>query len=104
MLIKQQNICKSILFIINLLTKPILFINHLVMIDPNEKKKGLNNFARYSSISFQMIVVIGVFAFAGYKIDAYRETKTPIFTAALSLIGVGVAMYQVVKQLNKNEP
>ncbi|WEK18960.1 MAG: AtpZ/AtpI family protein [Candidatus Pedobacter colombiensis] len=74
------------------------------MIDPNEKKKGLNNFARYSSISFQMIVVIGVFAFIGYKIDAYRRAKTPIFTAALSLLGVGVAMYQVVKQLNKNEP
>jgi F0F1-type ATP synthase assembly protein I len=66
-----------------------------------EKKKGLNNFAKYSSISFQMIVIIGVFAFAGHKIDVYREAKTPIFTAALSLLGVAAAMYQVVKQLNK---
>lgn len=71
------------------------------MIDPNEKKKNLNNFAKYTSISFQMIVVIGVFAFAGHKIDVYRDAKTPIFTASLSLIGVAVAMYQVVKQLNK---
>lgn len=73
------------------------------MEDPNEKKRGLKNFARYSSISFQMIVVIGVFAFVGHKIDVYREAKTPIFTAALSLIGVAVAMYQVVQQLNKTK-
>lgn len=71
------------------------------MINPNDKKKGLNNFAKYSSISFQMIVVIGVFAFIGHKIDEYRQAKTPFFTAGLSLVGVGVAMYQVVKQLNK---
>lgn len=71
------------------------------MTDPKERKKGLNNFAKYSAISFQMIVVIGVFAFAGHKIDVYRNAKTPVFTAALSLLGVAVAMYQVVKQLNK---
>lgn len=70
--------------------------------DPDGQKKGLNTFARYSSISFQMIVVIGAFAFAGYKIDEWRNSKTPVFTAALSLIGVAVSMYQVVKQLNKN--
>lgn len=71
------------------------------MKDPEEQKKGLSNFAKYTAISFQMIVVIGVFAFAGHKIDVYRGAKTPIFTAALSLAGVAVAMYQVVKQLNK---
>ncbi len=73
------------------------------MKDPNEKKKIVNAFARYSSISIQMIVVIGIFAFAGHKIDEYREAKSPLFTAGLSLVGVAVAMYQVLKQLNKND-
>ncbi len=73
------------------------------MKDPEQRKKGLNTFARYSSISFQMIVVIGAFAFAGYKIDEWRNSKTPVFTAGLSLVGVAVSMYQVVKQLNKND-
>ncbi|ETZ20290.1 AtpZ/AtpI family protein [Pedobacter sp. V48] len=72
------------------------------MVDPEEKKKGLNTFAKYSSISFQMLATIGVFAFIGYKIDEYRGSKTRIITAVFSLIGVGAAMYQVVKQLNKN--
>lgn len=73
------------------------------MMDPNEKKKGLNNFAKYTSISFQMLATIGVFAFIGYKIDEYRNSKTPIFTAVLSLLGVVLSLYQVVRQLNKNE-
>ena len=73
------------------------------MTEPDEKKKNVNNFAKYSSISFQMLVTIGVFAFAGYKIDAYRDSKTPLFTAILSLFGVVLSLYQVVKQLNKND-
>jgi F0F1-type ATP synthase assembly protein I len=74
-----------------------------MMTDPNEKKRDLNNFAKYSSIGFQMLATIGVFAFAGYKIDEYRNSKSPIFTAILSLFGVVLSLYQVVKQLNKKE-
>ena len=73
------------------------------MAGPNENKRNANNFARYSSISFQMLVTIGLFAFAGYKIDEYRNSKTPIFTALLSLAGVVISLYQVVRQLNKND-
>jgi F0F1-type ATP synthase assembly protein I len=72
------------------------------MKDSNEEKQNVNNFARYSAISFQMLATIGLFAFAGYKIDEYRHSKTPVFTAILSLAGVVISLYQVVKQLNKN--
>ncbi|WP_316822273.1 AtpZ/AtpI family protein [Pedobacter gandavensis] len=70
--------------------------------DPKEEKKNVNTFAKYSSISFQMLATIGVLAFAGYKIDEYQHTKHPIYTAVLGLLGVVVSLYQVVKQLNKN--
>jgi F0F1-type ATP synthase assembly protein I len=69
----------------------------------DNNKKEVNNFAKYSSISFQMLATIGVFAFIGYKLDEYKQTKTPIFTAIFSLIGVVISLYQVVKQLNKKE-
>ena len=69
----------------------------------DDKKKSVNNFARYSSISFQMLATIGVFAFIGYKLDAYQHTKTPIYTATFCLVGVVISLYQVVKQLNKKE-
>jgi F0F1-type ATP synthase assembly protein I len=69
----------------------------------DDKKKDVNNFAKYSSISFQMLATIGLFAFIGYKLDEYQHTKAPIFTAIFSLIGVIISLYQVVKQLNKKE-
>lgn len=73
------------------------------MTDLNENKRNISNFAKYSAIGFQMLAIIGVFAFAGYKIDESREAKLPIFTAMLSLVGVVLSMYQVVKQLNKSK-
>jgi heme/copper-type cytochrome/quinol oxidase subunit 4 len=73
------------------------------MTAPNEKKKNVNNFAKYSSISFQMLVTIGLFAFAGYKIDESKNNKTPVFATILSFIGVVVSLYMVIKQLNKND-
>lgn len=73
------------------------------MEEPKDGKQNFNNFARYSAISFQMLATIGLFAVAGYKIDEYRNAETPLFTALLSLTGVIISLYQVVKQLNKNE-
>ena len=73
------------------------------MIDPKERKKSLGNFAKYSAISFQMLATIGLFAFGGYKLDEYMQNKTPLLTAILSLLGVILSLYQVVRQLNKND-
>ncbi len=70
--------------------------------EPNEQRKNVNNFARYSAISFQMLATIGLFAFVGYKLDEHFGNKTPIVTALMSLTGVVISLYQVVKQLNKN--
>jgi len=75
----------------------------MVMKDPNEKKQQVNNFAKYSAISFQMLATIGLFTFAGYKLDEYKQSRVPVFTAILSLVGVIISLYQVVKQLNKNQ-
>lgn len=72
------------------------------MKDKDDKKKGLGSFAKYSAIGFQMLATIGIFTFAGYKLDAYRSSKPPLFTAILGLAGVLISLYQVVKQLNKN--
>jgi len=68
-----------------------------------QKEKRSNNFAQYSGLGFQMLAIIGVFAFAGYKIDAYRNSSKPIFTALLGVAGVVISLYQVIKQLNSKD-
>ncbi len=56
-------------------------------------------FAKYSAIAFQMILVIGVFTFLGYKLDEINHLDKPLFTAGLSLLGVMISLYLVIKSL-----
>ncbi len=63
--------------------------------------KKVNNAVKYSAIGFQMIATIGLFTFIGYKIDQKRQSKTNIVTAFFALVGVGIALYQVIRQVTK---
>ncbi|MXV49361.1 hypothetical protein GS399_00135 [Pedobacter sp. HMF7647] len=64
-----------------------------------QEKKELNAYAKYSALAFQMIGIIGLFTFAGYKIDENRNSKQPIFTAILSLAGVFISLYLVIRSI-----
>lgn len=69
----------------------------------NGEAKGnqLSRYAYYSGLGFQMIAIIGVFTFIGYKIDEWQGNEKPIFTAILSLLGVCSSLYSVIKSVNK---
>jgi len=67
------------------------------------EKRNTTNFVKYTGLGFQMLATIGIFAFAGYKIDEYRDSEKLIFTALLGLLGVVASLYQVVRQLNSKE-
>jgi hypothetical protein len=55
--------------------------------------------AKFTGIAFQMVAVIGLFAFAGYKIDEATGHQTKWVTAILSLIGVFISLYIVIKSV-----
>ena len=63
--------------------------------------KPLNAYVKYSGVGFQMIAIIGVFAFAGYKIDESAHHQVKWVTAALSLAGVFISLYIVIVSLKK---
>ena len=67
------------------------------------EKRNTTNFVKYTGLGFQMLATIGICAFAGYKIDEYRDSEKLIFTALLGLLGVVASLYQVVRQLNSKE-
>jgi len=69
------------------------------MID--QKNKPTPNYIKYSGIAFQMLVIIGVFVFIGYKIDERQGIDNFLFTAILGIVGVAVSLYQVIRSLNK---
>lgn len=71
---------------------------------PTEKaKSSMAAYAKYSAIGFQMIAIIGLFTLAGYKIDESRNSKSPIITALLSLSGVLIALYVVIRSFKRSK-
>lgn len=73
------------------------------MEDPQReiKRKQVNSYVRYTGLFFQMFVIIGAFALAGSWLDGQQGTSQPYYTAGLALLGVVVAIYQVLKEVNK---
>lgn len=68
----------------------------------NKSKNRLNDYAKYSSLAIQMMVIIIAGTLGGLKLDQYLSLKFPIFTLILSLVSVFGALYIALKDfLNK---
>lgn len=68
---------------------------------PKKEKKALNAYARYSSIAFQMLVIILAGVFGGRELDKWVEWNFPVFTLVLTILAVMLAIYTVIKDLLK---
>jgi len=67
----------------------------------NQGNKGIDDFARYSGIAFQMIGIILITTWGGTRLDKLTGWHTPVFTIVLSLLGVFAAIYTAVKDFIK---
>ena len=65
-----------------------------------DPRKNLNSYARYSGIAIQMLVIICLGVFGGWKLDQLLSFS-PLFTVILSLGAVIIAIYHAVKDLLK---
>ncbi len=65
------------------------------------QNKGLQNFARYSGMAFQMAGIILLTTFGGVKLDKITHRETPVFTIILSLLGVFAAIYISIREFLK---
>ncbi|MBN2777731.1 MAG: AtpZ/AtpI family protein [Bacteroidales bacterium] len=68
--------------------------------DLKETQKGVNKFIRFSSLAFEMAIIIAGGTYGGVWIDEYFNLETPIFTIVLSLFSVFASLYLVIKQVN----
>jgi len=67
----------------------------------NNKRKGLKNFIRFSSLGFEMMVIIGLGTFLGYKIDQWMENEFKGFTLGLMILSVVLAIFYGTRSLLK---
>ena len=66
-----------------------------------QQNKGVQNFAKYSGLAFQMVAIILLTTFGGKKLDLILGFEKPVFTIVLSLLGVFAAIYVSVKDFIK---
>ena len=60
-----------------------------------------DGFIRYSSMAFEMLAIIGLFTFIGWKLDKWLENSIPVFVLILSLSGVCLGIYLGIKDFLK---
>ncbi|MBR4917731.1 MAG: AtpZ/AtpI family protein [Bacteroidales bacterium] len=74
------------------------------MAAPRFKKTPLHSYAYYSNMAVEMGVIIALGVFGGIKMDNWLNTS-PLFTVVLSLMGVAISMYVMIKTLSpKKQP
>ena len=67
----------------------------------NPKGKSPGNFIRFTALAFQLIGAIGFFSWLGYYLDQKYVSKTPWWTIGLSLFGVFISLYVVIREVLK---
>jgi hypothetical protein len=66
-----------------------------------KEEKSPGNFLKYTNLGLQLLLVIGVSSWAGWKIDEYLGFKFPIFLLFLMLLSFGGMMYKLYRSLNE---
>lgn len=64
-----------------------------------KKKERLNSYARFSSLAFQMLAIIIVGTFVGVKLDEKFPNEHNLYTLALSLSSVIIAIVYVIRRI-----
>jgi len=67
------------------------------------QKTPLNDYARYSSIALQMLVIILIGVGGGYLLDKWIKWSFPVFTVSFSIIFVVIAIYVAIKDFIKKK-
>ena len=71
---------------------------------PNDQrgpKEQLKNLALLSGIAFQMGITIYLFALLGKWLDAEYNDGEKLYTIIITLLGVAISFYVVLKQVNR---
>jgi ATP synthase protein I len=75
------------------------------MTEPTQQQpatpKRPNAFLKYSGMTTQMAITIGLAVWAGIKLDQKFPNNYHAWTLTMSMAGVGIAMYMVIKDLLK---
>ena len=61
-------------------------------------KKKFDDFIRYSSLAFEMVVIMGIGTWSGILIDDWLNLGFPAFTLGLMVLSVVGAIYHAIRK------
>jgi len=64
-------------------------------------KNPWNDYIKYSGIAFQMVAVIGLCVWGGFKLDRHFGTN-PLFILILTFLGIFGSIYTLYRSLPKD--
>jgi len=72
-------------------------------LEQKKKDNPLKDYARYSSLALQMIVIVLAGAFGGKALDNWLQPGFPIFTVVLTILAVIGSVVYAMRGLFKNK-
>lgn len=69
--------------------------------DNGQPGPGGGNYIKFTGMGVQMVVIIGLFTWGGYKIDEAGHHSVKWVTAVLSLTGVFISLYLVIRAIKE---
>ena len=66
----------------------------------NKITNPLKQYAKYTGIAFQMMAIMAVSAWLGWKLDERLNFKFPVFTLTFIITAVGLVLYKIVRSLS----
>jgi len=76
-------------------------MNQLPPPDSTPSDPDRSALAKYSGIAVQMAAIIGLSTWAGVWLDGHFRPHTPWFTIGLTLTGIFLALYQVIRSVSR---
>ena len=65
----------------------------------NNKNNNQNNYIRFTTLGFQILITVGIGVLVGQWLDQRYPNKNSIYTIICSMFMIMLAMYQVIKTL-----
>ena len=61
----------------------------------------MDNYAKWSGLAFQMLASIGLCTWGGIWLDERLQTRFPVWTLCLALLGVVASLVSVIRSIPK---
>lgn len=73
------------------------------MMEKPQKNRPVNDYVRYSSMAFEMIVMVLIAIFGGRALDNYLELNFKLFTLIFSVLAITLVIYKFIRLVSNDK-